>query len=401
MTEPLNRKQLYDLVWKKPMVEAAREYGLSDRGLAKLCERNGIPVPPRGYWARKRAGFKVVKPPLIVVDPKGPDTAVLLKQATQKPQTPDVEEGKEAPGLPEEIQEAMARELLPKNRVTVPKTLSNPHPIVAKWIAEEERRAEDYRRWGDRWSKPKKISALEQRRRRIISAFLKAMEARGFKAELENEYRGFIWIVHGRDRIGFSIEERIRQYRRELTPEEKKDSWRSNQKWTQTREPTGELTLRLSSDSRRSYDAKDFQENTEQKLEAQLNNVIAAVIEKIWWAKKKRLEHEEAERQRWQQKQEEWRQEELLKEEQERTKELEAKADNWKNAQTVRDYVAAVLKAAGDNQLDINADTLVRWKEWALAHAADLDPITAGDPLTDLAVGEVDKNLEEDFEEDI
>ncbi len=50
MQNSLNRKELYDLVWKKPMVEIAKLYGLSDRGLAKLCERNGVPVPPRGYW---------------------------------------------------------------------------------------------------------------------------------------------------------------------------------------------------------------------------------------------------------------------------------------------------------------------------------------------------------------
>lgn len=42
MSEPLNKKQLYDLVWKRPMMEVAKEYDLSDRGLAKLCERNGI-----------------------------------------------------------------------------------------------------------------------------------------------------------------------------------------------------------------------------------------------------------------------------------------------------------------------------------------------------------------------
>ena len=61
------RQQLYDLVWKEPMVKIAKEYGLSDRGFAKLCERNSVPVPPRGYWARKRAGKKDAKPRLTKV----------------------------------------------------------------------------------------------------------------------------------------------------------------------------------------------------------------------------------------------------------------------------------------------------------------------------------------------
>ena len=49
------------------MVKLAKKYGLSDRGLAKICARLNDPVPPRGYWARKAAGQVVTKdllPPL-------------------------------------------------------------------------------------------------------------------------------------------------------------------------------------------------------------------------------------------------------------------------------------------------------------------------------------------------
>ncbi len=69
MDQPsLTRRQLYDLVWKEPVQALAARFGLSDRGLAKLCERNAIPTPPRGYWARKQAGQKVVRAPLIELD---------------------------------------------------------------------------------------------------------------------------------------------------------------------------------------------------------------------------------------------------------------------------------------------------------------------------------------------
>ncbi len=60
----LTREQLYELVWSKPMQHLAKEYGVSDRGMAKLCARMQVPVPPRGYWARKRSGYKVDRPPL-------------------------------------------------------------------------------------------------------------------------------------------------------------------------------------------------------------------------------------------------------------------------------------------------------------------------------------------------
>lgn len=274
MTEPLNKKQLYDLVWKRPIMEVAKEYGLSDRGLAKLCERNGIPVPPRGHWAKKKAGQKIVRPPLIILSPKEPDTVLLMKQAVQKQETSQGITESAEPSLPEEIREAIERELLPKHQVQVLKTLTDPHPIVAKWIQQEEHDAEMYRNYGG-WRKPEKLSALEKRRRRIISALLKALETRGFKAEADREYRHFIWIKHNWDQVGFAITERIRQYRRELTEEERKDSSRSNQKWTQVSEPTGMLMLRIASEPRgSSYSAKDFNETAEHPLENQLNAII-------------------------------------------------------------------------------------------------------------------------------
>jgi len=52
----LTRSDLYERVWSTPMSTLAREFGLSDRGLAKICERHDIPRPPRGYWAKLEAG---------------------------------------------------------------------------------------------------------------------------------------------------------------------------------------------------------------------------------------------------------------------------------------------------------------------------------------------------------
>lgn len=61
----LSRRELYELVWSKPMSKLAQEYGLSDRGLAKLCSRHRVPVPPRGYWAKLSAGVHVTKPAFL------------------------------------------------------------------------------------------------------------------------------------------------------------------------------------------------------------------------------------------------------------------------------------------------------------------------------------------------
>lgn len=50
MTAPIifTRRELYDLVWSKPMRDLAAELGISDVGLAKVCDRHRVPKPERG-----------------------------------------------------------------------------------------------------------------------------------------------------------------------------------------------------------------------------------------------------------------------------------------------------------------------------------------------------------------
>lgn len=68
----LLRRQLYDLVWSKPILSLAKEYGFSDVGFSEICRRHNIPLPPRGYWAKVSAGFKVSQPPLPNPHREGP-----------------------------------------------------------------------------------------------------------------------------------------------------------------------------------------------------------------------------------------------------------------------------------------------------------------------------------------
>jgi hypothetical protein len=59
----VTRAELYAKVWSEPMVKIGKEFGISDRGLAKTCKRLDVPVPHRGYWAKLQAGKKVSKLP--------------------------------------------------------------------------------------------------------------------------------------------------------------------------------------------------------------------------------------------------------------------------------------------------------------------------------------------------
>lgn len=47
-----SKKALAKLVWKKPMIHAAKEIGVSDVALKKHCVKLEIDLPPRGHWLK-------------------------------------------------------------------------------------------------------------------------------------------------------------------------------------------------------------------------------------------------------------------------------------------------------------------------------------------------------------
>src|ERR1700675_4774024 len=79
----LQRERLYKEVWRTPAVQLAKKYGLSDVGLAKICKRMNIPLPPRGHWAKQAYGYKMKTPPLPPMDSKGVKQVMLDKSAQE------------------------------------------------------------------------------------------------------------------------------------------------------------------------------------------------------------------------------------------------------------------------------------------------------------------------------
>ncbi len=116
----ISRKELYEQVWSVPMWTLARKYGLSDVGLAKICKKNDIPRPPRGYWAKKQSGRKLQTPPL----PKSDINRVIEIHGHIGPPSG-------SPPKRISLKKIYPKEIL-KNDIFVPDDLKNPHPLVAR-----------------------------------------------------------------------------------------------------------------------------------------------------------------------------------------------------------------------------------------------------------------------------
>lgn len=53
---------LEKLVWSKPTQEVAKDFGVSDTAIQKLCVKLNIQKPPRGYWNKVNAGLICILP---------------------------------------------------------------------------------------------------------------------------------------------------------------------------------------------------------------------------------------------------------------------------------------------------------------------------------------------------
>jgi hypothetical protein len=89
--ETWNREELYAEVWEQPLVKIAPKYAISAVMLGKICRQLLIPVPGRGYWAKKQYGKPVRRLPL----PEGKNLPVLYRSAA--PPAPRVEKVPEPP----------------------------------------------------------------------------------------------------------------------------------------------------------------------------------------------------------------------------------------------------------------------------------------------------------------
>jgi hypothetical protein len=60
-----DRWRVFDAMWSKPMAKVARRYGMPAVDLRQACKELEIPLPPRGYWTKKKAGEPVPRRPRL------------------------------------------------------------------------------------------------------------------------------------------------------------------------------------------------------------------------------------------------------------------------------------------------------------------------------------------------
>jgi len=411
----LSREDLYELAWSKPISELAKDFGISDVGLAKRCRRLGVPLPGRGYWARLDAGQEPYRPKLPPRESQRHDQdalTVITVEPGEEERPPTTEETQDGAWLAERL----AFEQRPENAIVVEQPPSRWDPVIriyrdslraevkevlASRAAHERheklpewRKQRDWNNDGYKWRsmvgrgerlldyhKPRAFRVTMETLERalaITNAIATAGKVRGFVIR-DDANEGRITVV------GHAAELQLR-VTEQLETKVRPSSWRKGET-EKYKVPTGRLRITMTDGWR---EGPIFEDKGNVKLETRLNRFFTALykpIVKQWQdARETKIRREQerlAELRRAEA--EKIRAEEERKSVAERRKRdaLCAEAQKWENAQRIRAYVECVRDvASGESNrsaVDVEEPGKVRdssaaWIEWALRVADELDP---------------------------
>jgi hypothetical protein len=343
MRHVVRREELYKLIWSEPATAIAARYGISSVALAKIARKLSVPVPPRGYWARKAAGQSPRRPPL----PKQRDGAPAQHEIVPPPPRP--EPPKRAP----EIEAALEREQQ-RDAVVVPEQLADDafHPLIQRSLKTLRRRKLDADIWRERRCIAVRVGPeMLERALRVMHVLLVQLDARGLRVEVrtpetrgdphERESPRSRTIVHvSGELLEIAVAEHFVNVRVEEPPaiNAKKPRWRKPvpQALHQLYEARIRYEERFEGVLRlvmRSADGKarvQFRDDAKHRVEDRLGRFLASFYEVADDLRREREEaarrekqRQEDERKRWEQAERQRRHEALVKDAEQRTRDLQ------------------------------------------------------------------------------
>jgi len=377
----LTREDLYARVWTEPMSKLAQHYGLSDVGLAKTCKRLHVPVPGRGYWAKKAAGHKVKQIPL-------PDLPPNVRQSDREVTLADRPAPRELTSLPSLIRIQSDFEAALENRIVLSDSLRGAHPLVRKTSQALRGTAKSPTAFVGNWQEPHldvQVSRdLLSRALLVMDALLKAFEERGWKISLwskerdrENDRKSYVKVLG--KQVPFGIRERIKKVE---NPPAKPVKLLSGGMYTPLQSkyrdvPSGRLSLVLRSSWGNGV-TTSLDDTPKLRVEDRLNEFVVEVVARAYedlewdagrednertWAIKADRRAKEARR---------------LEQERLRVAALEEHAVNWNKSQLLTSYLTAIRAAVQERLGPAEPDkAFEEWLSWAEAYAASLNPLRA------------------------
>jgi hypothetical protein len=367
----ISREALYELVWTEPVRTIAQRMGVSDVWLKKCCAKAGVPVPERGYWAKLRAGKKVIRqklpprPPGIPIDV----TVGTDSHSNRWPHNPEAELAGPPPIEPtfaEPIEAIIDRIDRSFGKIRFIRDFGQAHHLIRSALDEDvlRRLKPSDALYRLRYSAPFFDSPLEGRRLRILNSLFLALTKAGHQPWLGEQARN-VGVTVGSQRISFTLDHpraRTQANGRIQTPHDAYEALRleisaTGDSWVdddsgRIEDRLREIVLRLIVAGEVQYRANTHTayENAHRRraeLERRLAEQRAEAI---------RLAHDKA-----------------VKAEAEQRKTLLRMAADHRGAQDIRAFVKAAIAALGPDKAD--ESPAADWAAWALRVADQIDPV--------------------------
>lgn len=356
-----NRESLYEEVWQKPVSKVAEKYGLSDVALAKVCRRLRIPVPGRGYWARKAAGYKIKVVPL----PSFPNAPSLYRSIRTRP-----------PKLPKDLSDPELRQIaeVESKQWPVPDFR---HPLIEKASSLLQHGKLDS--FG-RLQCPRNKRCLDicvsaellDRALDAMNVVILGLEEEGLEVVVTETSTS---VVAFGQTIKFGIEEDLQ------IKEKRQEPSYSGTKTVNVYGRSGRVAFRVWSKATGSR--ARWGDGKAKRLEQLLPLCIGGILRH---ARLNRIEDErrkaqEAEWERQRIEREEHERKE--REEQRRFENLEECVSAWQRARQMREFIDAYESACKTKGIPSAPETEIgKWMEWARQKAEWLDPLSRIKPTT-------------------
>ncbi|OLN26103.1 hypothetical protein [Desulfosporosinus metallidurans] len=371
-----NREKLYEEVWAKPVVQVAVQYGVSDVAIHKICKSLNVPVPPRGYWARLRAGEKMKKTPLHVA-----------KGITEKTGLKSFAGVKESIALQQTLafltEEERQKVLLVAEKIQVygentklHKKIISYHTKVKEWNKNDRKPEGAQRSFKNYTNRPPFLAGVISnetlpRVYRILDDIYRQIEMLGgsvnddLSLTIRNESVS-LEIFEAQDEVKHEI---TRQEAQELLIYE--DAKRHN-KWAS--QPNirkydylfnGKLRICI-------RQSRYFRDSEKEKVESRLGDMLIELYEESEVVRKNREAYEEAKRKEAEAKR--LREERKIRynEEVDKTIALTNMAQDYDIASKIRVYINAL-----ESKVDMNDEKTAEWIDWAKKKADWFDPTVA------------------------
>ncbi len=360
----ISRTVLYERVWATPIRTLAREFGLSDVGLAKVCRRHNIPRPGLGYWACVQAGHKMKQTPLPAMTDQHLDTIEIWPSEVSPIKKSDIKEQTPIPIIEINAEREIVHSIVQR----IEKSLCN---------SKTDERGTLLTRL-DRTVPIKASAGVLPRCLRILDALFSSLEERGQRIEWTKPYNANFEIVIEGEKLQLWITEGFERTEHKMTAEEtarkKREYWWNPPRWDYR--ANGKLKLSLHS-VEFSEIHSSWSDGKRQTIEHCLGEIVVACLKAGPAVKQARKARFDAEQQRIRQQKREQCAAHLRAEYERKTEVVKQLSQAWRESNQFRDFAAALqAKALAPSLSEETRQELEAMIDWTVRHSFRLNPLS-------------------------